>query len=123
MRLEELAQEYIKQTDEARRCQNRASVIKERMANLAPHKVGELITWHETGRTKNEGTTWKPKFVNLPDRDVSAVLNKVDVYVSPQGDVEFKYSFVLLKKDGTPSCNTIYPRHGYTWTGKHVKIY
>lgn len=97
--------------------------VTKKLKELAPHKVGEMIQWREVGRTKNVGTIWNHKYVNLPDRDVTAVLVAIRVTITPSGNVSYDYSFAGFRKDGSISSIPVHPRRDYEWTNKHIKTY
>lgn len=75
------------------------------LSSLAPHKVGEIITWTEKN-THNER---------------SAVLTAIVPLISYYGDegLTYKYDFKPINKDdGTVCINLVYPfASDYTWTG------
>lgn len=109
---------YRKQQSEA------AKHIKEakaELAKLAPHKVGEIAKWVVKGRQKRVGgTIWHPKLEQQPDKEVVAVLTKVEAEVDSICNLglHYHYEFKPLKKDGGISQNSVYP-HGVDveWTG------
>ena len=100
---------------------------KTELAKLAPHKVGEIANIIVKGRTKNTGSTWHPKYVMQPDKQVEAVLTKVEAEISPYCDRQLYYQYTLkpVKKDGGISQKAIYIREDDTveWTGVIHKDY
>ena len=103
-----------KQSEVAKRIKE----AKAELAKLAPHKVGEIVKWVVKGRQKRVGgTIWNPKFEQQPDKEVVAVLTKVEADVYGL-DLHYHYEFKPLKKDGGVSQNSVYP-HGLEleWTG------
>jgi len=100
---------------------------KTELAKLAPHKVGEIANIIVKGRTKNTGSTWHPKYEMQPDKQVEAVLTKVEAEISSYGDSQLYYQYTLkpVKKDGGISQNAIWLRGNDTveWTGVIHKDY
>lgn len=96
------------------------------MAKLAPHKVGEIANIIIKGRSKNKGSSWHPNFVMQPDKQVEAVLTKVEAEVgSCSNKLYYQYTLKPVKKDGGVSQNAIYLRENDTveWTGVIHKDY
>jgi hypothetical protein len=116
---------------ECRKQQSEAAMrIKEartELAKLAPHKVGEVANIIIKGRSKNTGGWLHPKFVMQPDKQVEAVLTKVEAEISPYCDRQLYYQYTLkpVKKDGGISQKAIYIREDDTveWTGVIHKDY
>ena len=118
----ELLQEYNLYKEAENEARRNAEDVKQRLAALAPHKVGEIIKWTETNRIKRVGL-WNPKVEKLPDKERVAVLTRVDVWIY-QNDVSYNYDFSPINKDGSISVNHCYPRSDYEWTGEiheHLK--
>lgn len=96
------------------------------LAKLAPHKVGEVANIIIKGRSKNNGGWLHPKFVMLPDKQVDAVLTKVEAEVdSYNNKLYYQYTLKPVKKDGGISQKAIYIREDDTveWTGVIHKDY
>lgn len=104
-------------------CQNE---IKAKLIQQAPHKVGDVVKWTETGRKKNVGTWLNPKMIDLKDCERKAIVRKVraDIWVFKKElrSFDYSYEFVALKKDGTIGVNCLYVPEGYEWTGEHFDI-
>ena len=100
---------------------------KTELAKLAPHKVGEIANIIVKGRTKNTGSTWHPNYVMQPDKQIEAVLTKVEAEIGSYGDSQLSYLYTLkhVKKDGGISQNAIWLRGNDTveWTGVIHKDY
>lgn len=115
---------YRQQQSEAAK---RIKEAKAELAKLAPHKVGEIVKWVVKGRQKRVGgSIWNPKYEQLPDKEVVAVLTKVEAevdYIYALG-LHYHYEFKPLKKDGGVSLNLVYP-HGLEleWTGEIHESY
>lgn len=115
---------YKNVADEAKK--NADCVIKE-LAALAPHKVGEIVKWTEHKR-KNIGSWLHPSFVELPPEEKRAVVTKViaDVWKwkDEKAELNYKYEFKLIKKDGCVSTNHYRPNYdSIEWTGEIHKDY
>lgn len=115
---------------ECRKQQSEAAMrIKEariELAKFAPHKVGEIANIVIKGKNKNMGTTWRPNFVMQPDKQVEAVLTKVEAEIdSYSNKLYYQYTLKPVKKDGGVSQNAIYPRgnDAVEWTGVIHKDY
>lgn len=116
---------------ECRKQQSEAAMrIKEariELSKFAQHKVGEIANIIIKGRTKNIGSTWRPNYVMQSDKQVEAVLTKVEAEISPYGDRQLYYQYTLkpVKKDGGISQKAIYIREDDTveWTGVIHKDY
>lgn len=114
---------YREQQSEAAK---RIKKAKDELALLAPHKVGEIVKWVEKGRQRRVGgTIWHPKFEQQPDKEVVAVLTKVEAEINTTFDREprYYYKFKPLKKDGGISQNSVYPRGELEWTGEIYESY
>lgn len=100
---------------------------KAELAKLAPHKVGEIVKWVVKGRQKRVGgTIWHPKYEQQPDKEVVAVLTKVEAEVDTICDtgLHYHYEFKPIKKDGGISQNSVYPRGiELEWTGEIYESY
>lgn len=105
----------------------RIKEAKTELAKLAPHKVGEIANIIIKGRSKNTGSAWRPNFVMQPDKQVEAVLTKVEADVNHSGNSKLYYQYTLkpVKKDGGISQKAIYLREMDTveWTGVIHKDY
>lgn len=116
---------------ECRKQQSEAAMrikeAKKELVKLAQHKVGEIANIIIKGRTKNIGSTWRPNYVMQPDKQVEAVLTKVEAEISPYCDRQLYYQYTLkpVKKDGGISQKAIYIREDDTveWTGAIHKDY
>lgn len=114
---------YREQQSEAAK---RIKEAKAELVLLAPHKVGEIVKWVEKGRQKRVGgTIWHPKYEQQPDKEVVAVLTKVEAEVSTICDtgLYYHYEFKPIKKDGGVSLNNVCPPKDYEWTGEVHKDY
>jgi hypothetical protein len=100
---------------------------KAELAKLAPHKVGEIVKWVVKGRQKRVGgTIWHPKYEQQPDKEVVAVLTKVEAEVDSVYKLclHYHYEFKPLKKDGGIGHNSVYPRGTeLEWTGEIYESY
>lgn len=100
---------------------------KAELTKLAPHKVGEIVKWVVKGRQKRVGgTIWHPKYEQQPDKEVVAVLTKVEAEVGTICNTElyYHYEFKPIKKDGGISQNQVYPRaEDVEWTGEIYESY
>jgi hypothetical protein len=99
---------------------------KAELAKLAPHKVGEIVKWVVKGRQKRVGgSIWYPKFEQQPDKEVVAVLVKVEAEVNTISGLHYHYEFKPIKKDGGISQNSVYPRvlQELEWTGEIYESY
>lgn len=100
---------------------------KAELVKLAPHKVGEIVKWLVKGRQKRVGGSfWHPEYEQLPDKEVVAVLTKVEAEVSfiCGLDLHYHYEFNPIKKDGGISQNRVYPRaEDVEWTGEVHESY
>lgn len=110
---------YREQLSEAAK---RIKEAKDELAKLAPHKVGEIVKWVVKGRQKRVGgTIWHPKYEQQPDKEVVAVLTKVEAEVDTICGLglHYHYEFKPIKKDGGISQNSVYPRgiDNVEWTG------
>ena len=127
---EELARKYLEYKDKEKEARRNANNTLDELAKLVPHKLGEIITWTETGRKRNVGGSfWHPKYEDLPDKDFKAVLTKVVPIVnrsfrdSSKVELYYKYHFKAIKKEGGISAYETYPNGNYTWTGEIHKDY
>ena len=115
---------YREQLSEAAK---RIKEAKDELAKLAPHKVGEIVKWVVKGRQKRVGgTIWHPKYERQPDKEVVAVLTKVEAEVDTICDtgLHYHYEFKPIKKDGGISQNSVYPRGiELEWTGEIYESY
>lgn len=114
---------YREQQSEAAK---RIKEAKVELAKLAPHKVGEIVKWVEKGRRKRVGgTIWHPKFEQQPDKEVVAVLTKVEAEIDTTFDREprYYYEFKPIKKDGGISQNAVCPPKDIEWTGEIHESY
>lgn len=120
-KLAKLYLEYKEKEEEARR---NANNTLDELAKLVPHKLGEIITWTETGRRQNTGSFWNPSYKELPDKSMKAVYVRVvpivhrDYHDENKIEVYFKYHFKAIKKDGGISAYETMPTKDYTWTGE-----
>lgn len=99
---------------------------KKELAKLAPHKVGEIANIIIKGRSKNVGSTWHPNLVMQPDKQIEAVLTKVEAEIdSYNNNLYYQYTIKPVKKDGGISQNCIWLRSNDTveWTGVIHKDY
>ena len=99
---------------------------KAELAKLAPHKVGEIVKWVVKGRQKRVGgSIWYPKLEQQPDKEVVAVLVKVEAEVNTISWLHYHYEFKPIKKDGGISQNSVYPRvlEELEWTGEIYESY
>lgn len=126
----ELAEKYMALTEEAKAAKERANDTLRELANLAPHKIGEIIRWTETGRTKSHGTLWNRVYEELPDKERFAVLVSIEVQtyflsrkLENNSEILYNYSFHEIKKDGGVSKNVCNPWRNYQWTGEIHKDY
>ena len=104
----------------------RIKEAKGELAKLAPHKVGEIANIIIKGRSKNTGGCLHPKFVMQPDKQVDAVLTKVEAEVNSYNNkLCYHYTLKPVKKDGGISQKAIYIREDDTveWTGVIHKDY
>lgn len=114
---------YREQQSEAAK---RIKEAKAELVLLAPHKVGEIVKWVEKGRQKRVGGTfWHPKYEQQLDKEVVAVLTKVEAEINTTFDREprYYYEFKTIKKDGGVSQNSVYPRGELEWTGEIHESY
>ena len=120
-----LVDAYVKYNGIAKENNRLANETLKELANLSPHKKGEIIKWTEH-KTKNVGTYWNPKIVKLSPIERVAVLDEVKASVGDWsiGDIDlyYTYRFKSINKDGSASKNCIYP-HDYEWTGEIHKDY
>lgn len=101
-------------------------VLKE-LSALAPHKVGEIVKWTERKR-KNIGSWLHPSFVELPPVENRAVVTKVvaDIWKwrDENAELNYKYEFKPIKKNGCVSSNLCHPNYdAIEWTGEIHKDY
>lgn len=115
---------------ECRKQQSEAAMrIKEariELSKFAPHKVGEIANVIIKGKSINNGTMWRPNYVMQPDKQVDAVLTKVEAEVdSYNNKLYYQYTLKPVKKDGGVSQKAIYIREDDTveWTGVIHKDY
>lgn len=103
----------------------RKRILRE-LSEQAPHKVGDVVKWVETGRTRNVGTWHEPKTIKLADSERKAVVKKVSPWIVVEdGKVAtfgYQYTFVVLKKDGFIGVNEVYVSGPCDWTGEYVNI-
>ena len=121
---EQLIQLYLDNVKVIKTLQERQKSIIEELVELCPHKVGEIVKWRETGRTKNVGNFLHPQFKKLPDKDCTAVLSRVKTYFGmfdDSEDMEYHYEFKGITKSGRASLYNVHPRGDYEWTGEYLK--
>lgn len=126
---EKLAYQYLDYKDKEKEARDNAFETIKELAKLVPHKLGEIIAWTETGRKRNLGSYWYPKYEDLPDKDFKAVLTEVAPLVhrsyrdNSKAELYYQYHFKAIKKDGGISAYETQPNEKYTWTGEIHKDY
>ena len=121
MTKEELINSYVQHDKAEREEKEQKKLILKELEKLAPHKVGEIVTWNEKTTRRSGGTMWNPEY-ETKAIEKAAVLTSVDprIHIWSDGDVRFdyNYSFKPIKKDGAISHNHVYVRgNDITWTG------
>lgn len=121
-----LVAEYTTNETEIKRLQAERKRLLSAISEQAPHKVGDVVKWVESGRTRNVGTWHEPKTIKLADSERKAVVRRVSPWmVIMDGKLHsfgYEYSFVVLKKDGSIGVNEVYVNGQYEWTGEHVTM-
>lgn len=117
-----LVKQYHDYLEKADKLKEKAESAKLELSKLAPHKVGEIIRWTQTGRTKNIGSGWLRQHEPLPDKDMAAVCTAVNVTIWKE-TFFYDYVFSPLKKDGSISNNRCYPQSTFVWTGEYHENY
>ena len=121
-----LVEEFTANAIEIMRLENEQKAIQKKLMEQAPHKVGDVIKWTETGRKRNVGTTWTPNYVKIADSERTAVVFRVCphvwVYEGKLQSFRYDYVFHVLKKDGSIGVNQVYVPQGYELTGEHVDM-
>lgn len=122
-----LVDEFVANANEIKRLEACQKEIRNALIEQAPHKKGDVIKWTETGRRKNVGTIWNPKYVDVADSErkgvVRRVIPSIFVWEGHLSSFKFDYEFVVLKKDGSIGVNQVYVGSGrYEWTGEHVDL-
>ena len=123
---EELIQSYVDLQKQRKSIDEKQSDIINELCGLAEHKVGEIVKWTETGRTKRTGgSIWRPEYKHLPDKERKAVLTRIEphIYMFGEPKFDFIYCFNPIKEDGGVSANRVRPSDGYEWTGEIHKDY
>ena len=117
-----LYEEYRQHQENSKKELELAKETAKKIALLAPHKVGEVIEWVVPARQKNVGSTFNPKWLDVPERKEMAVLTEIEVNFWIKDNISYDYKFSKFKKDGGVSQSRVYPRGNYTWTGEKVEI-
>lgn len=117
---EELVRQYVENRKEIERLNKEDSAILTQCKSFFGHQVGEIAVYKETGRRKQVGSLWRPRYEALPDKEIRCVL----MYVQPLIDIfdnelHFKATFHPIKKDGHVSQKSCYVRTDeVVWTGE-----
>lgn len=116
----ELAEKYLNYKLAEREASMNANKVRFELRELAPHKVGEIIKWHEVKMKRVGGTPWNPIYKEVDCGEKQGVLRRVEAIVSDYKEVEvyYRYEFAAIKKDGSVSANNVRPVEGYEWTGE-----
>ena len=116
----ELAEKYLDYKYAEKEALMNACRVRKELQECAPHKIGEIIKWHEVKQKRVGGTPWNPIFEEVDCGEQRAVLNHIEVIVTDYKEVEvyYRYEFSLIKKDGGISKNNVHPRCDYEWTGE-----
>ena len=122
-----LVDEFVANANEIKRIEACQKEIRLALIEQAPHKRGDVIKWTETGRRKNVGTTWNPKYVDVADSERKGVVRRVIpniwIWEGQLKTFDYDYEFVVLKKDGSIGVNQVYVGSvKYEWTGEHVDM-
>lgn len=120
-----LVRKYTEHMGVANRERIAANKALECLSECAPHQKGDVVKWVETDRRKNVGSTWRPQFEALPDKEHKAAVTRIIPSISElkgETTVSYKYEFSPIKKDGCIANTTTYPRSNYEWTGEHIDI-
>ena len=121
-----LVNEFVTNANEIKRLEAEQKAIQEKLIEQAPHKRGDVIKWTETGKKRNMGTTWNPKYIDCADSERKAVVYKVIpaiwAFDGKLRKFNYEYRFHVLKKDGSIGVNDIYVPQAYEWTGEHVNL-
>lgn len=119
-KVQELLERYRQARDREIAAEREKRELKKALADLAPHKVGDVVRWVERNievKFSYVGNR-KPQFVLK-----KAVCSKVNAEIYSDGDeekVRYSYNFNILKKDGTMGMVSTFPRDEYQWTGKNI---
>ena len=116
----ELAEKYLDYKYAEKEALKNACRVQKELRECAPHKIGEIIKWHEVKEKRVGGTPWKPIFKEVDCGEKQGVLRRVEAIVSDYKEVEvyYRYEFAAIKKDGSVSANNVRPVEGYEWTGE-----
>lgn len=121
-----LVAEFVTNATEIKKLEASQKDIMAKLIEQAPHKRGDVVKWTETGRRKNIGTIWNPKYVDVADSERKAVVYRVrpsiNVWNGEFRGFSYDYEFVVLKKDGSVGVNSVYVHGNYEWTGEHVNM-
>lgn len=117
---EELVRQYVENRKEIERLNKEDSEILTQCKSFFGHQVGEIAVYKETRRRKQVGSFWRPRYEDLPDKEMRCVL----MYVQPLIDIfgnelHFKATFHPIKKDGHVSQKSCYVKTAeVVWTGE-----
>ena len=121
---QKLVESYLQHKQVAEEEKKLANDTLHKLSELSEHKVGEIIKWTEH-KQKNTGSFFSPHYVDLPPKDMCAVLTSIEAVVDEWRNgavsLNYKYGFNSINKDGSLSKNSVYPRSEYKWTGEIFK--
>ena len=115
----ELAEKYLGFKLAEKTASINARKVTEELKSLAPHKIGEIIKWHEVKQKRVGGAPWNPIFEYIDCGEKYAVLKNIVAFVSDyNGGVYYRYDFGAITKNGGVSKHNTRPTTNYEWTGQ-----
>lgn len=116
----ELAEKYLAFKQAEKEALMNANKTQKKLSTLAPHKIGEIIKWHEVKRKRVGGSWMNPIYEDIDCGERQGVLRGVEalVYDYKGIEVHYRYEFAAVKKDGGVSANNVRPVENYEWTGE-----
>lgn len=117
---EELIRQYIENKKEIERINKENYGILAQCKSFFGHQVGEIAVYKETGRRKQVGSFWQPRYEDLPDMEIRCVLIGVEPWIDTyNGELHLKATFHPIKKDGHVSQKSCYVKTDKVeWTGE-----
>lgn len=126
MEREEIISKYVENEKEIGRLRKNNKDLLEALAEQFEHKPGEIVKYLKKGRTEPSGYLSSRQTVEVPDKEITAVLYSVKpsisnifIWGSGEPSVSINLDFKQIKKDGSISRNSVYlNKDEVIWTGE-----
>ena len=123
MEREEIISKYVENDREIERLRKSNKDLLDVLASQFGHKPGEIVRYIKKGGTKSFGYLSSKQTVEVPDKEITAVLWSVNpsifIWASGEPSVNINLDFKQVKKDGSISKNSVYlNKDEIIWTGE-----